>query len=182
MVAERAAGDREATLDEQIAALESASEREVQSLVAETLGEGSQAAALLPGDYEAGTATAESHRMLFEFESADAGESAAETRTAATAALYEAAQDREDPEFFTTGEHAVAESNANYSQQTTELIVPVALLAILAVLAFSYRDLVDVIVGFAGVVLSVLWMFGILGWMGIPAGMTMIIGPVLVVG
>ncbi|MFC7142051.1 RND family transporter [Halosimplex aquaticum] len=182
LVAERAAGDREATLDEQIAALESASEREVQSLVAETLGEGSQAAALLPGDYEAGTATAESHRMLFEFESADAGESAAETRTAATAALYEAAQDREDPEFFTTGEHAVAESNANYSQQTTELIVPVALLAILAVLAFSYRDLVDVIVGFAGVVLSVLWMFGILGWMGIPAGMTMIIGPVLVVG
>ncbi|WP_415383135.1 efflux RND transporter permease subunit [Halosimplex sp. TS25] len=182
LIAMRAAGTSDATIDEQIAALESTDESEVESLVAETLTEGSQAQALLPGDYETGTATAESQRLLFRFESADAGESAAETRTAATAALYEIAQDREDPEYFTTGEHAIAESNANYSQQTTELIVPVALLAILAVLAFSYRDLVDVIVGFTGVVLSVLWMFGILGWMQIPAGMTMIIGPVLIVG
>ncbi|WP_436923507.1 efflux RND transporter permease subunit [Halosimplex amylolyticum] len=180
LIAMRAAGNPDATLDEQIAALESADESEVESLVAESLTEGSQAEALLPGDYEPGTATAESRRILFRFESA--GESAAETRTAATAGLYEIAQDREDPEYFTTGEHAVAESNANYSQQTMELIVPVALLAILAVLAFSYRDLVDVIVGFTGVVLSVLWMFGILGWMQIPAGMTLIIGPVLIVG
>ena len=53
---------------------------------------------------------------------------------------------------------------------------------ILVVLAFSCRDLVDVIVEFTGVVFSVLWMFGIFGWLQTPAGMTMIIGPVLVVG
>lgn len=182
LVARRAAGDRSASLDEQIAALESASASEVESLVAETLTEGSAAAALLPSDYEPGTTSAESRRMLFRFESPDAGDDAAERRTAATAALYELAGQREGPEYFTLGEHAVAESNANFSQQTMELIVPVALLAILAVLAFSYRDLIDVIVGFTGVVLSVLWMFGILGWMQIPAGMTMIIGPVLIVG
>ncbi|WP_459194745.1 efflux RND transporter permease subunit [Halosimplex sp. J119] len=182
LVATRAAGDPDASLDEQIAALEAADEGEVETLVAETLAERPQAQALLPSNYESGSAIAESSRLLFRFGSADDGGSAAETRTAATAALYEAAQDREDPEYFTTGEHAIAASNALYSQQTTELIVPVALLAILAVLAFSYRDLVDVIVGFTGVVCSVLWMFGILGWMGIPAGMTMIIGPVLIVG
>jgi len=182
LVAKRVAGDQAASLDDQVAALESASESEVESAVAETLAEDSAAIGLLPSDYEPGTTTASSHRMLFRFESADAGASAAETRTAATAALYETAQDREDPELFTTGEHAAAASNAVYSQQMIELIVPVALLAILLVLAFSYRDLVDVVVGFTGVVLSVLWMFGILGWMQIPAGMTMIIGPVLVVG
>ncbi|WP_436931448.1 efflux RND transporter permease subunit [Halosimplex halobium] len=182
LVAMRAAGDRDASLDEQVAALESADASEVESLVAETLSAGSAAGALLPNDYEPGTATAESRRMLFRFESADAGDTAAEQRAAATAALYELAGDREDPDYFTLGEHAVAASNANMNQQTMELIVPVALLAILAVLAFSYRDLVDVVVGFTGVVLSVLWMFGILGWMQIPAGMTMIIGPVLIVG
>ncbi|WP_436906813.1 efflux RND transporter permease subunit [Halosimplex marinum] len=182
LIATRAAGDPGASLDEQVAALESASASEVESLVAETLTEGSQATALVPNDYEPGTASAESHRMLFRFESADAGEAAAERRTAATATLYDLADDREGPDYFTLGEHAIAESNANFNQQTMQLIVPVALLAILAVLAFAYRDLVDVVVGFTGVVLSVLWMFGILGWMGIPAGFTLIIGPVLIVG
>ena len=182
LVAARAAGDRDATLDEQVAALESASASEVESLVAETLTEGSAAVALLPGDYEPGTTTAESRRMVFRFESADADDAAADERTAATAALYDLAGERESPEYFTVGEHAVAASSANQMQQTTELIVPVALALILAVLAFSYRDLVDVIVGFTGVVLSVLWMFGILGWLQIPAGMTLIIGPVLIVG
>ena len=183
-VAKRLAGRSDAGLADQVAALESASPSEVERALEATLAEGSSAAALLPSDYEPGTATAESRRMLFRFESPDAGagDAAAERRTAATAALFELAGDREQPEYFTLGEHAVAESNANFSQQTMELIVPVALLAILAVLAFSYRDLVDVIVGFTGVVLSVLWMFGILGWMQIPAGMTMIIGPVLIVG
>ncbi|QPV61981.1 MMPL family transporter [Halosimplex litoreum] len=182
LVAKRLAGSSDAALDDQIAALESSSASELERVVEETLAEGSQATALLPSDYEPGTATAESHRVLFRFESADAGDAAAERRTAATAALYEASQDRSGPEYFTLGEHAVAESNANYSQQMIELILPIALLAILSVLAFSYRDLVDVIVGFTGVVLSVLWMFGILGWMGIPAGFTLIIGPVLIVG
>ncbi|QLH80071.1 MMPL family transporter [Halosimplex rubrum] len=182
LVAKRLAGSPAASLADQVAALESASATEVERAVESTATENSSAAALLPSDYEPGTATAESRRVLFEFESADDGDAAAERRTAATAALYEAARDRSGPEYFTLGEHAAATANANYSQQMIELILPVALLAILSVLAFAYRDLVDVIVGFTGVVLSVLWMFGILGWMGIPAGFTLIIGPVLVVG
>ncbi|WP_218927095.1 efflux RND transporter permease subunit [Halosimplex pelagicum] len=182
LVAKRLAGSPDAGLGDQVAALESASATEVERAVEATVTENSSAAALLPSDYEPGTATAESRRMLFEFESADAGDAAAERRTAATAALYETTRDHSDPEYFTLGEHAAATANANYSRQMIELILPVALLAILAVLAFSYRDLVDVVVGFTGVVLSVLWMFGILGWMGIPAGFTLIIGPVLIVG
>jgi len=177
LVGTRAAGSQDATVDEQIAALESASESEVEQLVTSTLSEGSEALVLLPSSYEPGTATAESTRMVFQFESGE------ETpRTAATAALYETADERQNPELFTTGEHAVAATNDQYMQNTMQLIVPAALLTILLVLGFSYRDLVDVVVGFAGVVLSVLWMFGILGWLQIPAGMTLIIGPVLVVG
>ena len=175
LVAVRAAGDPGAGLEEQTAALEAASASEVERLVEQTLTEGSPALELLPEGYEPGTASAESHRMVFRF--AETGD-----RSAATAVLYETADQRQSPEYFTAGEHASAEANAQYMGNTMGLVVPVALLLILLVLAFSYRDLVDILVGFTGVVLSVLWMFGILGWLGIPAGMSLIIGPVLIVG
>jgi predicted RND superfamily exporter protein len=182
LVAMRAAGSQDATMDEQVAALRSASDSEVTRLVEGTLTEGSSALALVPSSYEPGTATAESTRMVFRFTAEDSGPRGQSADAAATAALYETAQDTENPEFFTVGAHASDATNAQYMQNTMQLIVPAALLMIFAVLAFSYRDVVDVLVGFAGVVLSVLWMFGILGWMQIPAGMTMIIGPVLIVG
>jgi predicted RND superfamily exporter protein len=96
--------------------------------------------------------------------------------------LDEEADDRSAPAYFTLGEHAVDDLNAQMQTNFITLVVPVALAVILLVLAFSYRDVVDIVVGFAGVVLSVLWMFGILGWLQIQAGNTMIIGVVLVVG
>ncbi|UHQ96364.1 efflux RND transporter permease subunit [Natrinema halophilum] len=175
LIAKRVAGDPDARIDEQIAALEAASEPEVERHVRQTLIEGSSAMALLPEDYEPGTATAESHRMVFPLADDD-------TRSAATTALYEIASKRDGPEYFTTGEHASDARTDEYLQNTMMLIVPAALLMILLVLAFSYRDLVDVLVGFTGVILSVVWMFGILGWLRIPAGISLIVGPVLIVG
>jgi len=180
LVATRLAGERDATLADQIAALESASPAEVERAVTATLSEGSPALALLPNDYDPGTASAESRRMIFQFGAN--GESADDRRTAATTTLYETAGDQQGSDYFTLGQHALADRNQQMNQDTMELVLPVALLVILAVLAFSYRDLVDVVVGFTGVLLSVLWMFGILGWLGVPAGMTIIIGPVLIVG
>ena len=175
LVATRAADTPDPTLSQQIAALERTREPEIRHLVRETLTRESPALRLLPSSYEPGTATAESHRMVFRF--ADA-----EVRSAATTALYETANARESPEYFTTGAHTRDERVSARLQNTMQLIVPTALLIILAVLAFSYRDFVDVTVGFTGVVLSVLWMFGILGWLRIPAGVSIIIGPVLIVG
>jgi predicted RND superfamily exporter protein len=182
LVATRAAGSQDATLPEQITALEAASESEVEHLVKTTLSEDSSALSLVPTSYEPGTASAESTRVVFQFAAEDSGPRGPSADSAATAALYETAQDTGSPEFFTVGERARGTANAQYQQNMIQLIVPAALLMILLVLGFAYRDLVDVVVGFGGVVLSVVWMFGILGWMQIPAGMTMIVGPVLVVG
>jgi predicted RND superfamily exporter protein len=56
------------------------------------------------------------------------------------------------------------------------------LVLILFVLVFAYRDLVDVAVGMIGVALSVLWMFGIMGWLGVSAGTISIIPAVLITG
>jgi predicted RND superfamily exporter protein len=181
LVAKRAAGSQDATLDEQIAALESASESDVQALVERTLKEGSPALGLLSSDYEPGTASAESRRMVFQLEVDDAAESDG-TADTARAVIYDSTLDRESPDYFTIGSQAWADRSQQMNQEQLELILPIALAVILAVLVFSYRDLVDVIIGFTGVVLSVLWMFGILGWLQIPVGATAIIGPVLIVG
>ncbi|WP_254761981.1 efflux RND transporter permease subunit [Natrinema marinum] len=181
VIATRAAGDLNATLEEQIAALESTDDDEVEALVAETLTAESGALSLLPRSYEPGTATAESRRMIFRFETDGAAESAG-TPSDAQRALYEAAADHDEPSFFTLGEHAVGDLNQQMYSNTVTLVLPVALALILGILAFTYRDLVDVIVGMIGVVVSIVWMFGILGWLGVSAGITMIIGPVMIAG
>jgi len=191
LVAKRAAAGQSASLADQQAALETASAGEVESLVETVLSADSPALALLPADYEPGTATAESHRMVFQLTAGAAGEDDgssdgdgngdAADRSAATAALYGAAGEYGAAEVFTVGEHAAANA-VSPLPELVEFVVPISLLVILAVLAFAYRDLVDVLVGFAGVVASVVWMFGILGWLGIPATLTIVVGPVLIVG
>ncbi len=180
VVGTRAAGDPNATREEQIAALESTDDDEYAALLEETLTAESGALSLLPRSYEPGSTTAESHRMVFRFETDEAD--SAGVPSDAQRALYEAAQDRDEPNYFTLGEHAVGDLNEQMTANTTTLILPVALALILGILAFAYRDLVDVVVGMIGVVVSILWMFGILGWLGISAGMTMIIGPVMIAG
>jgi predicted RND superfamily exporter protein len=178
VVARQAADTQDPSLSEQIAALEATDERQVDTLLERTLRPDSELLALLPASYDPGTASAESHRMVFQF--ADGVDE--ETRTAATKALYDAAAEQDDPTVFTDGRHAGGDVAQQQQQNMMTLILPAALLMILVVLAFSYRDVVDVVIGFAGVLLSVLWMFGILGWLQVPAGMTLIIGPVLIIG
>jgi len=181
VVGARAAGDANATLDEQIAALESTDDDEYEALLEATLTEESGALSLLPASYEPGSTTAESHRMVFRFET-DGTDDSAGVPSDAQRALYDAAAEHDEPNYFTFGDHAVADLNQQMVSNTTTLILPIALALILGILAFTYRDFVDVVVGMIGVVVSILWMFGILGWLGVPAGMTMIIGPVMIAG
>jgi predicted RND superfamily exporter protein len=175
LVATRAADERRPDLDEQIRALERTSPAEVRRLVGRTLAENPGARRFLPADHET-EPTASDRRMLVTL----SGETPAETRSDATKALYETANDRSG--FFTLGEHAADAGQSHFFNEMVELVLPLALLIILAVLAFTYRDLVDVVVGMTGVVLSVLWMFGLLGWFGVTAGIVSIVPVVLITG
>ncbi len=172
-------GQQELSIDEQIATLEAASEDEIAAVL-ESLATSEQGAeellASLPNGYESGAASAESQRLLFQFEGGENGQPPSDVQHA----LFEEASDRSA--FFTLGEHASAEAGETMNENTMQLVVPFALALVLLVLAITYRDPVDIVVGLVGVLASVLWMFGILGWLGIGAGMTMIIGPVLIAG
>ena len=177
VVAVGLAEDPDADLETQIDALEGASDEEVVAVLETAVSNEPEALQLLPSNYEPGSATAESHRMLVHLEDGDE-----EAVSDAREVLFETAGEYDDREYFTLGEHAMMEANEVMNQNTIQLILPVALALILGVLAFTYRDLVDVIVGMVGVVASIIWMFGILGWLGVEAGMTLIIGPVLIAG
>ncbi|WP_255190748.1 efflux RND transporter permease subunit [Natronobeatus ordinarius] len=177
LVAIQLADDPAADLEAQLDALEAADDEAVAAAVSATLSPESEALQFVPASYEPGSETSPDHRLLFALETTDE-----EAYSDATAVLHEEAGERDDLEFFTVGEHAWAEGNQQLNENTTQLILPVALALILGVLAFTYRDPVDVVVGMTGVVVSICWMFGILGWLGVAAGMTMIIGPVLIGG
>lgn len=178
LVGTQAAGDPDASLAEQIAALEDADDDEIAAIVEATLAEEPDAQLLVPNSYEPGTADAESTQLVFAFEPTEDGEAPADAQYA----LADAAADRTDPEFFTLGEPAMDAMSETSVENTVFLVLPVVLALILAVAAFAYRDVVDVIVGLVGVIVSILWMFGVLGWLGVEVGPAVVIGPVLIAG
>ena len=178
LVATRAAGSRNASLDEQIRALESATPAEVERLVDRTLSDSPRALRYLPTDHGRNETTATDRRMLVALDTGtDNG-----TVDNATAALYHTASERAAAGFFVVNAAAWSDASSHFFGEMVELVVPAALAFVLVVLGFAYRDLVDVFVGMVGVVLSVLWMFGLLGWLGVSAGATSIIPVVLVAG
>jgi predicted RND superfamily exporter protein len=178
LVATRLAGDRNVTVGEQIAALEDASDGAVERAIAQTLQQDPRAQRFLPSDHEANNTTATDRRMLVPVDlDADSDD-----RNRTEAALYEVAQDSGGANIFTLTGPVADEFRGHFFTQMIQLVVPIALALILFVLAFSYRDLVDIVVGMTGVVLSVLWMFGLLGWVGVGAGIISIIPVVLVTG
>ncbi len=178
LVGTQAADDPEASLDEQIEALEAADDEAVAAIVEATLAEESQAQLLLPNSYEPGTAEAESTQLVFAVEATEDGEAPTDVQYA----LADEAADRENPELFALGEPALDAMSETNVENTVFLVLPIVVGLILAVAAFAYRDAVDVVVGFVGMIVSILWMFGILGWLGVEVGPAVVIGPVLIAG
>ena len=170
----------DASLDAQQAAIEAASDAKLAEAIAATLGDPDRAGRYLPRNYEPGSTAAESMRIQFSFEQAGVTQQQEPLPdSAAQEVLFETAQATDG--VFTVGQPAQADWS---SQQITDvfwLIVPPALLLVAAVLTVAYRDLVDVVLGIVGVGVSLVWFFGILGWLGIPAGFASIVGPILIV-
>ncbi|MHB9288193.1 efflux RND transporter permease subunit [Halobacteriales archaeon Cl-PHB] len=178
LVARRTTAAEDPDLATLIGNLEGKSPEEVRSLVERTLTEDPRAKRFLPADHEGTSPTATDKRILVALDRSAPDD----TLSGATAALYGAAEDRQAAGYFTIGEHALDTYRSHFFGEMVELVLPVSLLLILVVLAFSYRDLVDIVVGMTGVVLSVLWTFGLLGWLGVSAGLISIVPVVLVSG
>jgi predicted RND superfamily exporter protein len=169
-----------ATLAEKRAAIEAASDEELAAAIEAAYADPDRAGRYLPRSYEPGTTEAESFRLFFEFEQAAVTQQQEPLPAEdAQRVLFETAGD--DEAIFTMGTLAQAEFDEAQITDVFWLLIPPALVLVLAVLAVAYRDLVDILLGFVGVCVSVVWFFGILGWLGIPAGFASIVGPILIV-
>jgi predicted RND superfamily exporter protein len=179
LVAMQAAGDPNATLPEQIDALRDASPDTVERLVGQVLAENPQVQQFLPTDHGEETSSTD-RRILVALDTGP--ETDQDDRDEATTALYETTKDYSDAGLFAITNAAYQDANQQFFGEMIELVLPIALLVILSILVFAYRDLIDVVVGMTGVILSVLWTFGLLGWLGVEAGTISIVPLVLISG
>lgn len=60
-----------------------------------------------------------------------------------------------------------------------QIVLPVVLVLILLFLVVAYRDVIDLLLGLVALVMAILWTFGFMGWTGIPFDQMMIALPVL---
>lgn len=170
----------DADIQQQRLAIENAGDAEFGAAVRGSLGDSVVAGEFMPHTYEPGSTEAESMRLRFAFEQRDRTQQQAPLPDEeAQRVLFEEAADW--PMVFTVGVHAQAEWDEAQIQDVMWLIIPPALLVVLSVMAVAYRDLVDVLLGFVGVLVSLVWFFGIFGWLGLAAGFASLIGPVLIV-
>ncbi|MXV61387.1 MMPL family transporter [Natronorubrum sp. JWXQ-INN-674] len=176
----------EPTLEEQIAALEDRSDEEVEELLADVLDPdadqgGEEAYEFLPTAYEPGSTEAES-RITFLFQVDDSGPD--EVPQAAYDAQVEIAEsvDQRFDDAFLFGQGVTDEASSNAVGDSFAIITPVALVLVLGVLAITYRDVVDVLIGVFGIAVVMAWLAGLQGWLEIPSSQLLIAVPFLLIG
>ncbi|ELY45156.1 efflux RND transporter permease subunit [Natronorubrum sulfidifaciens] len=176
----------EPTLEEQIEALEDRSDEDVEALLADVLDPdaeqgGEDAYEFLPTDYEPGSTEAES-RITFIFQVDDSGPD--EDPQAAYDAQVEIADlvDQRFDDAFVFGQGITDAASASAVGDSFAIITPVALVLVLGVLAITYRDVVDVLIGLFGIAVVMAWLAGIQGWLEIPSSQLLIAVPFLLIG
>jgi len=109
-----------------------------------------------------------------------------EQRTESQVAMAELARDRFEeqggPEVLVFGTGVI---NAELEQSTRDsllLVGPIAVLFVVVVLFFAYRDWWDIALGVLGLGIVQLWTFGFMGWAGITFNQLFAAAPVLLVG
>lgn len=179
MIATRLADRSDPSLSEQYDVLADADDEDVAAAAAAIFTGGDETRFYLPTSYETGTADAEAMRLTINIERPDAAGSAF-VPDSMRETIYETAQAYDEPAIFTTGQFALADLNQEYLNDMLWLVVPPILLVLLIVLGFAYRDVTDVLIGFAGSVVALLWTFGLMGWLGLLSQQTALIVPVLI--
>ncbi|ELZ00189.1 hypothetical protein C482_08953 [Natrialba chahannaoensis JCM 10990] len=185
----------EPTLEEQRQALESRSAEEVEALLERVLDpdqgqelRGSEDPyAFLPASYEPGSVESESRLTLLFHEEGDGASDGTSSDEAATAVSdaqleIESMFDEHFEDGFVFGEGITDAASASAVGDSFAIITPVAFVLVLFVLAVTYRDLVDVLIGFLGIGVVMAWVGGIQGWLAIPGDSMLIAVPFLLIG
>ncbi|GAB3019964.1 efflux RND transporter permease subunit [Natronobiforma cellulositropha] len=173
------------TLAEQIEALESRTDAEVDDLLADLLDPDADAPGdpyeFLPSSYEPGTTEADARlTVLFQVDDSEDEEApqAAYDAQIGIEALFEERFD----DGFVFGQGITDAVTSSAVGDSFAIITPVAFVLVLFVFAVTYRDVVDVLIGLVGIAVVMAWLAGILGWLEIPTSQLLIAVPFLLIG
>lgn len=175
IVASELSDSQDPNLAEQRAALSAASPDEVASAVEQTFTGGQQTRLLLPVSYETGTTDAAAMRLTLSLDG-DPGETVTDEAAEVASQVDETA-----PVTVFTTDGLNDQLQSAVLPELGWLVVPLILLVLVVVLGFTYRDVTDVLVSLVGVIVSMLWAFGLMGWLGLFNQQTGLIVPVLAI-
>ncbi|MEE6209181.1 MMPL family transporter [Salarchaeum sp. III] len=178
------------TLAEQKSQLESMNASEVESLVTTVLGNGNGGSgggvlALMPTDYETGSASADATMIVVtQTAQSDSEMGSASNRLVDTqTAMQDIATSRSDGNTYMVFGGGIIADEITQSMTDSVLIVgPLALIFVLITLIIAYRDLLDIALGLVGIVAVLVWTFGFMGWTNIDFNQIFIAVPVLLIG
>ncbi len=180
------------SLDRQIEQLRSMNDSEVESVVATVVsreGGRERVFRLLPTGYDAGSTTAIARTMVVTQRTEDASTvqgpggpsdriTDAQTRIEAIAAERVEAGE----EYVVFGFGLISDEIARSQSDSFLLVGPLAVLFVLVTLLVAYRDLLDIVLGLAGIGSVLAITFGAMGWLGIDFNQVLIAVPVLLIG
>ncbi|WP_252698144.1 efflux RND transporter permease subunit [Natronosalvus vescus] len=173
------------TLEEQIAALESRSDEEVEALLADVLDPEADVQGdpyqFLPDSYEPGSTSAES-RIVFLFQVDESGDDEEPQAAYDAQVEIESLFEERFDDGFVFGQGITDATSASAVGDSFAIITPVAFVLVLFVLGVTYRDVVDVLIGIVGIAVVMAWLAGLIGWLGIPTSQLLIAVPFLLIG
>ncbi|WP_227354590.1 MMPL family transporter [Haladaptatus salinisoli] len=179
------------TLAEQLEQLRSMNRSELNATTKMVLSENassggtsSRAFAFMPTSYEPGSAEANA-TMIVVFQKQEsqsmhgqASNSLVETQKA----MQSIARDELGREAVVFGSGIISEEIDQSMADSLAIVGPLALLFVVLTLVVAYRDLLDILLGVAGIVFVLVWTFGFMGWAGITFNQIFIAVPVLLIG
>ena len=163
------------------------SQSEINATVESVLGEDGPpgALALMPTAYDPGATSADA-RAVFITQTTSEGEIAqgeAPPRLIdAQVVIDDLVETRLGEQAFVFGAGIVSDEIERSLIDSLEIVIPVALLFVTVALLIAYRDLLDIVLGVAGIGAVLLWTFGFMGWVGIQFNQLFIAVPVLLIG
>lgn len=160
-------------------------ESEFEDAITRILGQDGEreALALMPGSYEPGTTFANAH--TFFIPQATEGGSIEDPdgfSDHVIEAQFDVREMGEERGYRVFGFGLLDSELEQSLEDSTFIVIPIALLFVAVVLAVVYRDIYDIVLGVGGILAVLAWTFGFMGWTGIPFNQMMVAVPALLVG
>ncbi|WP_049921279.1 MMPL family transporter [Halopiger djelfimassiliensis] len=181
-------GDERPPLEEQIAALEDMDDGAFDDVLERTLSDDGDdrnaALAFMPSSYEPGSTEADARMTAITQTSAGSGMEmggVGDRLTESQIDIRDLAADHEH-EYVVFGAGIITDEIDRSMGDSLAIVGPLALLFVVAALLIAYRDLLDIVLGVAGIVTVLVWTFGFMGWTGIAFNQMFVAVPVLLIG